>query len=105
MTETPVTPSEPIEMEDGNVRISWPPKIHAQTGEPIRHYPQDDKYEFQEFAGPVFEMGGYGDMTMIDPYTGRRLWVSQALLGEDWSPYQAMRKVIELAEKHDFLNS
>jgi hypothetical protein len=42
-------------------------------------YPQNDRYQFQEFAGLVIEMGGYSDLTAIDPYTGRRFWLGSAL--------------------------
>jgi len=65
-------------------------------------YPQKGSYTFQEFAGPVFEFGGYGDMTLIDPYTLRRLWVGQQVVGE-LNVYDAMRRAIDLAEAIDFL--
>jgi hypothetical protein len=65
-------------------------------------YPKKGSYTFQEFAGPVFEFGGYGDMTLIDPYTLRRLWVSQQVVGE-LGVYDAMRRVIDLAEATGFL--
>ena len=31
-----------------------------------------------EFAGMAIELGGYSDVTAIDPYTGRRFWLSGA---------------------------
>lgn len=65
-------------------------------------YPTTDIYEFGEFAGPIFEMGGYGDITMIDPYTGRRLWVGGAFQDGD-SIYDAMTKAISVAEEIGFL--
>jgi hypothetical protein len=33
---------------------------------------------WQEFAGLAIEMGGYSDITAIDPYSGRRFWLSDA---------------------------
>jgi hypothetical protein len=33
---------------------------------------------WQEFAGLAIELGGYSDMTAIDPYSGRRFWLSSA---------------------------
>lgn len=68
-------------------------------------YPQSATYTFGEFAGPVFEYGGYGDMSMIDPYTLRRLWVGGASEDEQISIYDYLRKVIDEAEKIDFLGS
>lgn len=68
-------------------------------------YPKNDQYQFQEFAGPVFELGGYADISLIDPYTLRRLWVADALSYDDASItiYDAMRKAIDVAEAIDFL--
>jgi hypothetical protein len=33
---------------------------------------------WQEFAGIAIELGGYSDITAIDPYSGRRFWLSDA---------------------------
>lgn len=41
-------------------------------------YPRIDTYQFQEFAGLVVELGGYSDLTAIDPSTGRRFWLGHA---------------------------
>jgi hypothetical protein len=73
----------------------WDPKAEV--------YPQKPSYTFQEFAGPVFELGGYGDMTLIDPYSQRRLWVSQSTIG-DLSAYDAMILVLKIAQAIDFLD-
>jgi hypothetical protein len=95
---------EDIDLEGGDAKICFPPIKDHSTGKPIPVYPQAAKYAFQEFAGPVFELGGYGDMTMIDPYSGRRLWVSAELLGpEKASIYDSMKRVIEIAERNRFL--
>ncbi len=60
-------------------------------------YPRTDTYQFQEFAGYVFELGGYGDMSIIDPYTRVRLWVGDAL-NQNTTIWDSMRKVIDVAE-------
>jgi hypothetical protein len=64
-------------------------------------YPQQDTFTLQEFAGPVFEIGGYGDMGLINPYKCKRLWVGGAL--DDNDIYEGMRRVINVAEKLGFL--
>jgi len=65
-------------------------------------YPKKDSYTFQEFAGPVFELGGYGDLTMVDPYTLKRLWISQSSI-QGLSFFDAMRRAIDVAEAIQFL--
>ena len=69
-------------------------------------YPKNDLYQFQEFAGPVFELGGYGDMSLIDPYTMRRLWVSDVLREEEREGpaylLNAIRRVLDVAETVGF---
>lgn len=37
-----------------------------------------DSHMWGEFAGLAIELGGYSDITGIDPYTGRRFWLSGA---------------------------
>lgn len=66
-----------------------------------RVYPKTDVYHFQEFAGPVFEFGGYSDITMIDPWSGRRLWISDG--AAEGSIYDQLRAAIDEAEKVGFL--
>jgi hypothetical protein len=85
------------QMKDLGMRRPTKMDRHADT------YPQKESYTFQEFASACFEMGGYGDMTICDPYTLKRLWVSQDEL-RDLSIYDAMRRVIAIAEQVDFLN-
>lgn len=82
-------------------------------------YPKTDQYQFQEFAGPVFEFGGYGDATIVDPYTLRRLWVGRAWdpdgtwppgepesFGRDGAKHmlKAMRRVLDVAEAVGFFD-
>jgi hypothetical protein len=77
-------------------------------------YPAVDLYQFQEFAGPVFELGGYGDMTLIDHYTGRRLWMAPERANDghvmpgdpvltEMSVYDQMARLIALAKEIDFM--
>jgi len=68
-------------------------------------YPYKQSYTFQEFAGPVFEIGGYGDMTLIDPYTLKRLWVGGVFVDDNTSVYDGIRRVLAVAEELDFLGS
>jgi len=68
-------------------------------------YPTVGTYTWGEFAGLVIEAGGYNDLTIINPYTGRRLWLADALQEGDfeYSIYDAARRIIALAEKLDFM--
>jgi hypothetical protein len=95
---------EDIDFARGEVKISFPPIKDHRTGRPPKYYPQRDSYEFQEFAGPVFELGGYGDITLVNPYNGMRMWVSStALIGTDDTTYDWMIKAIEIAKECHFL--
>lgn len=76
-------------------------------------YPKNPDYTFQEFAGPVFEFGGYGDVTLVDPYTLRRLWVGNAVDPAEKSVggmmtnaqmYDSLRNAINVAEAVGFLD-
>ena len=42
-------------------------------------------------------------MSMVDPYSVARLWVGDVLKGDATTAYEAMRKVIAVAEEIDFL--
>jgi hypothetical protein len=89
--------------DNARVPAEWKPK--RRLG-PDDVYPQKGEYVFQEFAGPVFEFGGYGDITMVDPYTLDRLWISQAgihaAVGANASGYDWMRVAIDVAEAIGF---
>jgi hypothetical protein len=67
-------------------------------------YPQKPSYTFQEFAGAVFEIGSFGDLTMVDPCTRKTLWVGGAFDAAR-SIYDAMRRVLDVAEKVGFLGN
>jgi hypothetical protein len=67
-------------------------------------YPQKPSYTFQEFAGAVFEIGSFGDMIMVDPCTLKTLWVGGAF-DPARSIYDAMRRVLDVAEKVGFLGT
>lgn len=59
---------------------------------------------WQEFPGFVVELGGYGDMTIVDPYTGRRMWMW--IPDEFWSQgvIAAYRYAIDVADRVGFLS-
>jgi hypothetical protein len=68
-----------------------------------RLYPKTGVYQFTGQPGPVFEMGGYNDMTVIDPLTGARHYVARAMT--DGQPLvSVMRGVIASAEAAGFMS-
>jgi hypothetical protein len=79
----------------------------VQAGTPGAVYPDSDTYTWGEFAGMAIELGGYGDMTMVDPYTRQRLWMGAIRDAEgtivDETPYAQLRRLIDLAEREQFL--
>lgn len=85
--------------------------ITAPTSGP--HYPHADAHTWGAFAGvavqtdsgPVAaaELGGYNDIELVNPYNGQRLWMSKAFRGKDGNIYDALRRLIDLAEREQFL--
>lgn len=65
-------------------------------------YPKVEVHTWQEFAGFAVEMGGYGDLTMIDPYSGRRFWCPVPDQVWEQGTMAAYRYLLEQAEKHGF---
>lgn len=65
-------------------------------------YPKVEVHTWQEFAGFAVEMGGYGDLTMIDPYSGRRFWCPVPDQVWEQGTMAACRYLLEQAEKHGF---
>ena len=63
------------------------------------HYPSKDTYQFNEFAALVVELGGYGDISLIDPYTGSRLWVADVFTSDTDGVFDALRKALDVAEE------
>lgn len=51
----------------------------------------------------VFEIGNHGDISITNPFTGKRLWVSASAFDSTTNLYVAMRRVITVAEKLHFL--
>ena len=49
------------------------------------------------------ETGGYHDLEVQDPYTGRTMWV-RAYAGKDTSVYDALRRLIDAMEAASFLS-
>lgn len=85
-----------------------------------QRYPATDTYQFGEFAGPVAErpavegvqgrqpgpvaeFDGYGGITLTDPWTGDRLWVGDVAGEFDGSLWDAMRRIIGVAEDIGFM--
>jgi len=68
------------------------------------HYPQTDSYTWGAFAYLAIEAGGYRDLEVVNPHNGERLWVGDALRGKAVSPYDALRRVIDAMERHQFLS-
>jgi hypothetical protein len=68
--------------------------------------PKTDWYRFAEFAHWVVEMGGYSDLTLVNPYDGRRLHLAWAMLDDNEEPFRnpwdGLRKLIDAAEMVDF---
>lgn len=77
--------------------------------DPARTYPRSGSHEWSEFAFLAIEQGGYGDITAIDPYTGRRFWLSQEYKPDGShdvvmkSPHQRLRELIDAMEREQFL--
>lgn len=83
------------------------PSVQLTSGGEGPHYPQAGAHVWGEFAGLAVELGGYNDITAIDPATGRRLWVGRAFAKEavaDPTPtiYSALRKLVDAMETHRF---
>lgn len=50
----------------------------------------------------VVEIGQYGDMAVINPFTGKRLWVGASVDMTD-NFYEATRRLMKVAEELKFL--
>lgn len=108
-----------LNVQDGQVHVHWDGGAQTiQLAETLRKtsfptkfipgtpgwvgYPKNDSYTWGEFACAAFEIGGYSDMTLVDPYSGSRFWVGDVLAdGPTW--YEAMHRVISAAEQGNFL--
>lgn len=75
------------------------------------HWPKVDTHTWGAFAYLAIEAGGYRDLEVVNPCNGERMWVADAMgeltdEGEDTvevSPYDALRKLIDAMERHQFL--
>lgn len=65
-------------------------------------YPAAGVHTWQEFAGVAVEFGGYGDATLIDPWSGRRLHVPGAAAG---TPTETMRRLADAADEVGFFQT
>ncbi len=72
------------------------------------HYPENDRYQFGSWPQLVIETDGYGDLSAIDPYSGRRLTApvcNTAGYGTgsaNLSIYDQMRRLIDELERSEF---
>lgn len=66
-------------------------------------YPRASTHTWQEFAGFAVELGGYKDLTMVNPTTGQRLWVK--IPDNTWNRgfSAATRYLLDAAEALGFL--
>lgn len=96
--ETDASQVPTVQLTDGGSKVFYP------------RYPQTDTYTWGAFAYLAIEAGGYGDLEVVNPHNGERMWVGNALGGQDelvdgagLSPYDALRRVIDAMERHSFL--
>jgi len=55
------------------------PEGHAfQVGNRVAGYRGTTTHTWGMFAGLAIELGGYGDVELVDPYTGRTFWFQPA---------------------------
>jgi hypothetical protein len=72
-------------------------------------YPKSEAYRWQSFAQLAIETDGYGDMSAIDPYSGRRLTAPVASVSgygtgsAELSVYDQMRRLVDELERQGFL--
>lgn len=82
---------------------SW--SIDGPTDGP--HWPDRDSqsHTWGAFAGLAVELGGYGDLILVDPTDGRRLWIGDAFdeVTDDRSFLRALRRALDVAEATGFL--
>lgn len=79
--------------------------VSAPTDGP--HYPETEAHDYTwgAFAGAAIELGGYGDLILVDPYSGRRLWLADCLDDEPKGSFlRGLRKLLDLAEATGFLD-
>jgi hypothetical protein len=67
-------------------------------------YPRAAAHVWGAFAGLAVEFGGYNDIELVDPYTGRRFWYERAFVDgkEHRSFWDALRATIDAAEAAEF---
>lgn len=72
-------------------------------------YPDTEAYRWQSFAQLAVETDGYGDLSAIDPYTGRRLTAPVATESGYGSPsanlsiYDQLRRLVDELERSEFM--
>lgn len=74
----------------------------GDPGEP--HYPQATAHTWGAFAGLAIELGGYGDLEVVDPYNGDRLWIPDAFGGPSANEMaNALRRLADIIDEGRFV--
>jgi hypothetical protein len=94
MPETDNT--SPVPTHDRNTATTGPT--------PGPHYPDAGSYQWGEFACLAIEFGGYGDLSAVDPYDGRRL-NTRAFNPGGGSVYDALRRLVDEMQRTRFLDT
>lgn len=110
MTTEPTAPTatEPTDAATEPAPGTRPEDVTIRRGDrEALHYPQAEAHTWNEFAGLAVEMGGYGDLTAVNPWNGDRLHLMWAL-GKNMEPgevsfYDALRRLVDAMERTEFL--
>ena len=77
----------------------------AQVGDECVTYMITDVND-QKFASLLtcaFEVSNHGDISIINPFSGKRLWIGASAFDQTTNLYEALRRAITVAEKIYFL--
>lgn len=61
------------------------------------HYPERRDHEWGAFPQLAIEAGGYGDVTVINPWNGAQLWISD-VFDEDTPLPVLLRRIADAVE-------
>lgn len=108
LPEATVTPNEPTDRcypHGPTVRQLADQPPHKIPGTEIEAPPIGDAvvHVWGGFAGLAIELGGYQDVELVDPYTGRRLWVPLPDRLRYAGPLAWYRYALDVAERSDLL--
>lgn len=85
---------------DGTVEMTPRPSEWSTTEGPKNHvgWPQAETHTWGEFAGLAVELGGYSDITLVDPGSGSRFWFHPGAHLDRNSPTWFWDALIEAAQ-------